>query len=60
MLTIPTDREFRDVAARVTLPAEEFIPEPASEGIWRHLPSAQEPNEHAQRLVELYNKFYVG
>lgn len=60
MLTIPTKKEFRDVAVLVTLPAEEFIPEPATEGFWRHLESAQEPNKHAQSLMEQYNKVYVG
>jgi hypothetical protein len=63
MFPIRTCEEFRKVAAQVTLPAEEFVPERAPpEGHWRlrPLPSAQERNEKAQSLIEMYEEVYVG
>lgn len=62
MLTIKTSDEFREVASRVVLRAEDLIPEREPKGHWRlpSLPSPQERNEQSQNLVNLFKRYYVG
>ncbi|KAK5290555.1 hypothetical protein LTR99_011076 [Exophiala xenobiotica] len=60
MLTIKTSDEFREVASRVVLRAEDLIPEREPKGHWRlpSLPSPQERNEQSQNLVNLFKRYY--
>ncbi|KAK6361073.1 hypothetical protein LTS17_012917 [Exophiala oligosperma] len=60
MPLIRTSKEFREVAARVALRAEDFIPETDLQGHWRlpALSSPQERDEQTQNLIKKYVEDY--